>query len=79
MALTESEAPDEALEMRTGIIGLITWSSALTVSDDVVAASHKVAAWLEGCWLLSVAGAGWRCCTAAVGSKGREVADNVEA
>ena len=32
--------------MRTGIIGLITQSSALTVHVDVVAASHNVVAWL---------------------------------
>ena len=31
--------------MRTGKMGLITQSSALTVQEDVVAASHNVAAW----------------------------------
>ena len=48
MALMATETPDETLAMRTGMMGLITWSSALTVSVDVVAASHRVAAWLEG-------------------------------
>ena len=41
------DAPDEGLTMRAGTIGLITWSSGLTVNVEVVAASHNVVAWLE--------------------------------
>ena len=79
MALTETELPEDGLAILTGMIGLITWSSALTDNVDVVAASHNVMAELVGCCCVAavvdaVCGC-WRVC---VGGKGAASAERLE-
>ena len=49
IVLTEMELLEETWAILTGIIGLITWSSALTDSVEVVAASHNVTMAELGC------------------------------
>ena len=63
--------------MRTGRIGLITQSSGLTVQVDVVAASHKVAAWLGFADAFGAAEGfvDWLC----IGRKGKALEERVEA